>query len=92
MAENSKPDINSLLFAQLVIGFQAEVWQHLGKVANILTGRIEKNLELAKNAIDTLSMLEVKTQGNLSENELIFLRQILSRLRLDYAEAEKNSD
>jgi hypothetical protein len=90
MPDNSKSDVNSLLFTQLVISFQAAAWQFLGKIANPIDGKVERNLELAKNYIDLLGMLDIKTKGNLTEDEQQFLNQTLTRLRLNYVEeAEK---
>jgi hypothetical protein len=86
MADESKTDINSLLFTQLVMSFQAAAWQFLGKIAGPIDGKIERKLDLAKNYIDLLGMIEVKTQGNLSEDEQKFLQQTLSQLRLNYVE------
>ena len=86
MPDNSKSDANSLLFTQLVISFQAAAWQYLGKIANPIDGKVERNLELAKNYIDLLGMLDIKTKGNLTEDEQKFLHQTLAQLRLNYVE------
>jgi len=89
MAE--KPDLanETLLFTQLIMSFHAAAWQQLGKVGSPLSGKIERNLELAKNSIDILGMLEVKTRGNLGDDEARLLRQILTQLRLNYVEEVK---
>jgi len=86
MTDDSKHDINSLLFTQLVMSFHAAAWQQMGKVTNPMTGKLERNLELAKNSIDILGMLEEKTKGNLAEPETKFLQQILAQLRMNYVE------
>lgn len=91
MVEDKRTDKDGLLFAQLVLSFQAAAWQQIGKVVSPLTGKIERNLEMAKSSIDILGMLENKTKGNLNEHESKFLRQILAELRMNYVEELKKS-
>jgi hypothetical protein len=71
-------------FAMLVAQLQGAAWIHMGKVANPTTGKIERNLELARGAIDMLGMLEEKTRGNLAHDEEMLLRELLRQLRLNY--------
>jgi hypothetical protein len=75
---------NELLFTQLVLSFQAAAWQQMGKVPSVITGKIERSLEMAKHSIDMLGMLEEKTRGNLGENELKYLQHTLFELRMNY--------
>jgi hypothetical protein len=49
-----------------------------------MTGKKEKNLSLAKQTIDILGMLEEKTQGNLTKDEEIMLKNMLYDLRMIY--------
>jgi hypothetical protein len=80
---------NELLFTQLVLSFQAAAWQQLGKVPSMVSGKIERDLEMAKHSIDMLGMLEVKTKGNLTENENKYIQHVLYELRLNYLEELK---
>jgi hypothetical protein len=80
---------NELLFTQLLLSFQAAAWQQMGKVPSVITGKIERNLEMAKHSIDMLGMLEEKTKGNLSENEQKYLQHTLFELRMNYLEENK---
>lgn len=89
MAEKPDRSDDTLLFTQLIMSFHAAAWQQLGKIASSLTGKIERNLELAKNSIDILGMLETKTSGNLNDDEANLLRQILTQLRMNYVEEVK---
>ena len=75
-----------VLFYQLVMGLHGSAWMALGKVANPVTGGVERNLEAAKATIDTLAMLKVKTQGNLSKEEEGYLSNILQQLQLNYVD------
>jgi len=73
-------------FFQLIVGLQSSAWVMLGKVANPMTGKIEKNLEAARATIDTLAMLKEKTKGNLSEDEEKIVVNSLTELQLNYVE------
>jgi len=77
------------LFTQLVLSFQAAAWQQMGKVASIITGKIERNIEMAKHSIDMLAMLEEKTKGNLNEDESKYLAHVLYELRMNYLDEVK---
>ena len=84
-----KQDFDSM-FMQLVIGLQSSAWMLLGKVANPMTGKVEKNLESAKATIDMLMMLKEKTKGNLSKVEQDYLSNTISQLQINYAEDVDN--
>lgn len=80
-------------FYQLVLGLQSQAWMLLGKVANPMTGKIDKNMEAAKGTIDILRMMEVKTKGNLSSQEGELLKGAISQLEINYvAETEKKDE
>ncbi len=84
MADNEK--LFEAQFLQLVIGLHGSAWMLLGKVANPVTGKVERNLDAAKATIDTLAMLKAKTQGNLSKDEEDYLSNILQQLQLNYVD------
>ena len=77
---------NELLFMQLVVMFQTAALQHMGKMMNPVTQKVERDLAQAKNAIDILGMLEAKTKGNLGENESKMLEHALFELRMNYVD------
>jgi hypothetical protein len=78
-------------FMQLVMGLQSSAWMLLGKIANPMTGKQEKNLEAAKQTIDTLLMLQAKTKGNLSNAEKSILDGAIQQLQLNYMEEAKET-
>ncbi len=82
----SPEQLNEFLFMQIVMMFQGAAFQHMGKVMNPVTQKVERDLAQAKNAIDILGMLEAKTQGNLSENEKQLLEHALYELRMNYVD------
>lgn len=53
----------------------------LGQLPNPATGEKQVNLRAAKSVIDSLEMLEVKTEGNLTNEEQRLLHSALTNLR-----------
>ena len=75
------PEIN---FPTFVVSLNASALLHLGAIEDPTTGQKTKNLPMAKQTIDILSMLEEKTAGNLNNEEKNLLKNILYDLRLMY--------
>ena len=75
------PEIN---FPTFVVSLNASALLHLGAIEDPTTGQKAKNLSMAKQTIDILSMLEEKTVGNLNNEEKNLLKNILYDLRLMY--------
>jgi hypothetical protein len=79
-------DIRPMSFDIFVLSLNASALIHLGEsrdVENSLEQAV--NLPLARQTIDILSMLELKTRGNLSGEEERLLHQILFDLRMRYS-------
>ncbi len=76
-------------FATFVLSLSHNALMYLGEAPNPETGAPEKNLPLARQAIDLIAMLEEKTKGNLSGDEERLLGQILFDLRMRYVELSK---
>jgi hypothetical protein len=79
-------------FLQLVLSLQAGAMQHMGKIASPITGKIERDLTLAKHSIEMAGMLSTKTAGNLTRAEKDFLDHVLYELRLNYVEEAQRSE
>jgi hypothetical protein len=77
---------DTLRFLDMVGLFGTQAMISLGKLANPMTGKAEKNLPAARLFIDTLEMLEHKTKGNLAPDETKVLQATLTDLRLMYVE------
>jgi hypothetical protein len=75
------PEIN---FPTFVVSLNASALLHLGAIEDPNTGQTNKNLPMAKQTIDILSMLEEKTAGNLTTEEEKLLKNILYDLRIIY--------
>ncbi|MDD5692017.1 MAG: DUF1844 domain-containing protein [Candidatus Omnitrophica bacterium] len=61
----------------------------LGHMPNPATDKVEEDLVQAKFLIDTLGMLQEKTNNNLSKEETELLENLLYELRVAYLEKEK---
>lgn len=89
--DSQDPDSHNFgsLFVQLVLSFHAAAWQQMGKVVSVATGKLERDLKMAKHSIDMLGMLAEKTKGNLAEDEQKYVDQALYELRMNYLEEQK---
>ena len=87
----STPSRQAALFLQLVLGLQQSCMMALGKLLNPMTRKIEANLEIAKDTIDTLAAIETRTRGNLEPDEARVLKQVLTELRMNYVDELKKS-
>lgn len=87
LANASREEIMSALFANMVIQQTNMAMMMLGKVAHPQTGELMQDLEAAKMFIDQLEMLEFKTKGNLTKQEEALMKQALSALHMAFIEA-----
>ena len=74
-------------FNSLIFSLSSSALLHLGEIADPQSGEKRKDIALAKHTIDTIAMLQEKTQGNLTEEEEKFLDSILTDLRWRYVKA-----
>ncbi len=71
-------------FSTFVFSLSSSALVHLGEVPDPSTQKLEKDLPLAKQIIDTLAMLQEKTKGNLDKDEEQLLQTVLYDLRLRF--------
>ena len=83
-AEEEAAQLPEINFQTLVFSLNASALVQLGVMGDPATGRKEKNLSVAKQTIDILSMLQEKTEGNLADDEENLLKNILYDLRIRY--------
>ena len=77
-------------FISLVISLASSAAVHFGDLGDPVTGEKQPpNLHAAKHAIELLTILQEKTQGNLSEEETQVLSQVLTELRLRFVQVAK---
>ena len=76
-------------FSTFVLSLSTSALVHLGEVKDPQTGKVNKDLAMAKQTIDILAILKEKTHGNLSKDEQTLLDNILYELRMKYLRASK---
>lgn len=87
LANASREEIISAMFANLVIQQTNMAFMFLGRVPHPETGEVIQDMESAKFFIDQLEMIEVKTKGNLDKREEGLIKQSLTGLRMAFVEA-----
>lgn len=73
-------------FSTFLLSLSTSAMVHLGD-APAPDGTSEKNLQLARQTIDMLALLQDKTKGNLTDDEAQLLGQLLYDLRVRYVQA-----
>lgn len=71
-------------FTAFVMSLNTSALFHLGEISDPATGLKNQDLVLAKHTIDTLKLLEDKTQGNLDGEEKDLLKNIIYDLKMRY--------
>jgi hypothetical protein len=75
---------NNQLFIQLLYIFNTSAMQSLGRIKSPITGKIEKDFNQARQAINMLEMLKEKTSGNLSPELSESLNTLLNETKVSY--------
>jgi hypothetical protein len=83
------PSRDAALFLQLIVGLHQSGMISLGKLVNPVTGKVTRQLEYARDTIDTLAALESRTEGRLADDEARVLHHVLAELRLNYVDELK---
>lgn len=86
MSQEFFDDEDSAHLFQLIHMLQRSAMMHMGLIQDS-EGRVHYNLGETKAAIDTLSMLKEKMQGNLTSKESTMLNGIISELQLQFIKA-----
>ena len=71
-------------FSAFIISLASSALVGLGEVPDPATGKVSRDLLLARHNIDVLEMLRQKTEGGLNVKERELLDQILCDLHLKY--------
>ena len=77
----------SLEFLASSLGMQAMI--AMGLMPSPLTGKPEVHLHQAKHLIDTLAMLEEKTEGNRTPEETAVIGNLLHELRMGFVAVQQ---
>ena len=73
-------------FASFVLTLSSSALFHFGEFPDPVSGKRERNLDMAKQTIDILGVLRDKTRGNLSNDEAQLMESLLHDLRIKYVE------
>ena len=82
--EGATGTASELTFSSFVIGLASQAFVFLGAMPEQQSGKVVRDLPQAKALIDILSMLSVKTTGNLDEHESRMMEEMLYELRMHY--------
>lgn len=78
------PDVT---FTTFFMALNSSALYHLGDLAAPGTGKQQKDMLLAKHTIDTMSMLQAKTRGNLTQEEAELVETSLYDLKMRFVKA-----
>ena len=86
---SDQPEAPGLSFVEFVIGLATNAAVHFGDIPDPISGELtpEPNLDGATQVIEILSLLELKTRGNLTPEERQVLDQVLFELRMRFVSA-----
>jgi hypothetical protein len=76
-------------FSTFIFSLSSSALVHLGEIPEPGTQKVHQDLQLAKQIIDTLGMMEEKTRGNLDGNEERLLKSMLYDLRMRFVQKSK---
>ena len=78
-------------FTTLILSISTAAFMGLGVSPPGSQEEVKVDLKLARHNIDLLELLLQKTKGNLSEEELKLLEQVLYETRIKYLEVQKTN-
>ena len=79
------PPLQDMSFATHILSLNAMALMHLGEVDGMSAE--ERDVSAARHVVDTLVMLEDKTQGNLTADETSLLTAVIYDLRVKCLQA-----
>ncbi len=91
MTESSDQQDEPVAFTSFVMSLATQVLVQLGEMPPPTGMEIPRDLDSARQTIDILTMLQTRTRGNLSSEEVRFLEEVLHSLRMSYINAKKKN-
>lgn len=85
-----EPDL-PVLFVWFISMLNGKAWEYLGLIMNPETKEINKDLEKAKIAIDTVAFLYDQIRDDLNPEDFKRIENLLANLRMNYVEKLKES-
>ncbi len=90
-AETGNEPLPEINFASFIFSLSTTAMYHFGDFPDPVTKEATCNLAAAKQTIDILSILKIKTEGNLDEGEKQLLDGVLYELRMRYVKEMAHS-
>jgi hypothetical protein len=87
--EEIPENLEDATFLSIVLRMATGSYISLGLVADPMTGKKNKDLEMAKYLIDSLRILKKKTKGNLNKEEQGYLNNIIQDLELKFVKEKE---
>ena len=78
------PPHGPISFSTFILGLASTALIHLGEAPDPETGKVHASLDLAKQSLDVIELLERKTKGNLTPEEQQLFQALLTDLRLKF--------
>lgn len=75
-------------FSTFILSLYSTALVQLGEMEDPVTGAKGKNLDLGRQTIDMIVMLEKKTRGNLDNEEANLIKSLVHEVRMAYVRAK----
>jgi hypothetical protein len=85
------PDSMQATLSVLAMSVASSAAIALGLAPDPATGKLQINLDMAKFNIDLLLMLQAKTKGNATEDEVRFLNSVIGDLQSQFVRAKQKT-
>lgn len=84
--QKSSVPLPEVAFSTFILSLSSSALLHLGEIPDPASQATSTDLPMAKHIIDTIGMLQEKTQGNLDSEEEKLVKTMLYDLRLRYVQ------
>jgi len=84
MSESKYSAMPQVDFMTFIMSMNASALMNLGAIPDPVSGKSVKNVTMAKQTIDILGIIQEKTRGNLTDEEVKLLENVLHDLHLMY--------
>ena len=89
ISEKKETEPFQIDFSAFIMSLTSSAFYHLGDMPDPSTGKTETNLPAVQQTIDMLIMLREKTKGNLKEDEIKLIEQLIYELQVKYVAKTK---
>ncbi len=77
-------------FSTLIVSLYSTALVQMGDMPDPATGVRTKNLDVARQTVDIIDVLQKKTRGNLDSEEAQLISNLLHELKISYVKAKDN--